>query len=181
MVKTQVGKQDRLLTITTQAKTPQEAQALTTLVLQQIYQTTQPRGAQRTLLETQLQTETASLAQASSLENALAQQLAQGNAASSNAEVYTQLMAANSAKLQTIARLQAQLQGLSADDLVQPPTLPEKPIKPKKSLIAVITALATGFFLLLFVFVRNAWQQAATSGESADKMLRVRRALGLKA
>ncbi len=145
-----------------------------------MYLPKQPKGVGRGFRETQLQSETASLAQSSALEASLAGQLANGTAVAGRAEVYTQLMAANSAKRQTIAHLQAQLHGLTADDLVQPPTLPEQPIKPKKSLIAVISALATGFLLLMFVFVRNAWRQAATHSESADKLRRVRRALGLK-
>jgi uncharacterized protein involved in exopolysaccharide biosynthesis len=43
-------------------------------------------------------------------------------------------------------------------DVAQPP---ERKAKPKKALIAIITTLATGFALLLFVFVRNAFKNAA--------------------
>lgn len=58
----------------------------------------------------------------------------------------------------------------------------ERPIKPKKALTAIIAALATGFALVLFVFVRAAWRQQQGDGASADKMRAirqsVRRALG---
>ena len=43
-------------------------------------------------------------------------------------------------------------------DLAQPP---ERKAKPKKALIAIIATLASGFALLLFVFVRNAFKNAA--------------------
>ena len=59
---------------------------------------------------------------------------------------------------------------------------PERKSKPKKALIAMMTTLAVGFALLLFVFVRQALRGAAQTPESAEKMGRLRgawaRALG---
>ncbi|WP_210546255.1 Wzz/FepE/Etk N-terminal domain-containing protein [Rhodoferax sp. PAMC 29310] len=64
-------------------------------------------------------------------------------------------------------------------DIAQPP---ERKSKPKKALIAVLTTLATGMVLLLFVFIRSAIRGAAQSAESAEKYQRLgqswRRALG---
>lgn len=51
---------------------------------------------------------------------------------------------------------------------------PERKAKPKKALIAIITALATGFALLLFVFIRQALVNAAINPESADKLQRLK-------
>ena len=66
-------------------------------------------------------------------------------------------------------------------DVAQPP---ERKSKPKKALIAIIATLATGFALLLFVFVRQALRNASASPETSEKLqtLRLgwRRALGLK-
>jgi uncharacterized protein involved in exopolysaccharide biosynthesis len=60
---------------------------------------------------------------------------------------------------------------------------PERKSKPKKALIAVVATLATGFALLLLVFVRQALRKASADGESAGKLqdLRqhLRRAVGL--
>jgi uncharacterized protein involved in exopolysaccharide biosynthesis len=53
---------------------------------------------------------------------------------------------------------------------------PERKSKPKKALIALIAALATGFALLLFIFVRQALRGAAQTPETADKLLRLRHA-----
>ena len=59
---------------------------------------------------------------------------------------------------------------------------PERKAKPKKAMIAVIAALASGFALLLFVFVRQALLNAGQDSESALKMAQLknswRRALG---
>ena len=59
---------------------------------------------------------------------------------------------------------------------------PERKAKPKKALMAIITTLASGFALLLFVFIRNALRNAQQSPETAQKLAQLqkglRRALG---
>jgi len=54
---------------------------------------------------------------------------------------------------------------------------PELKSGPKKALIAVVTALATGFGLLLFVFIRHAMVNAKEDPESAAKLARIQQAL----
>ena len=49
--------------------------------------------------------------------------------------------------------------------------VPELKAKPKKALIAVVTTLATGFLLLLFVFIRNGLRNAEQDPESKEKLL----------
>lgn len=59
---------------------------------------------------------------------------------------------------------------------------PEKKAKPKKAMIAIFATLASGFALLLFVFVRQALENAGQDSESAQKMAQLknswRRTLG---
>ena len=57
---------------------------------------------------------------------------------------------------------------------------PQRKSKPKEALIAVIATLATGFALLLFVFVRQALRNAAQDEETAGKLRAIRRAVGVK-
>jgi uncharacterized protein involved in exopolysaccharide biosynthesis len=52
-------------------------------------------------------------------------------------------------------------------DVAQPP---EWKSKPKRGLIAVLVTLATGFLLLLFVFVRSAFRNAGNDPESSEKL-----------
>jgi tyrosine-protein kinase Etk/Wzc len=52
-------------------------------------------------------------------------------------------------------------------DAAQPP---ERKSKPKKALIAIIATLAAGFALLLFVFIRQAVNNAGKDQESANKL-----------
>jgi uncharacterized protein involved in exopolysaccharide biosynthesis len=50
------------------------------------------------------------------------------------------------------------------------PKPPERKSKPKKALIAIIATLAAGFVLLLFVFIRQALNNAGKDQESANKL-----------
>ncbi len=79
------------------------------------------------------------------------------------------------AKQYELARVDESREGavIQVLDVAQPP---ERKSKPKKALIAVITSLATGLALLLFVFARQAWIQAQQGGESAEKVARLRQA-----
>jgi uncharacterized protein involved in exopolysaccharide biosynthesis len=52
-------------------------------------------------------------------------------------------------------------------DVAQPP---ERKAKPKKALIAIITTLAAGFLLLLFVFIRSALRNASQNPETQERL-----------
>jgi uncharacterized protein involved in exopolysaccharide biosynthesis len=64
----------------------------------------------------------------------------------------------------------------SNTQVVDPAVPPERKSKPKKAQIAVLTTLAVGFALLLFVFVRQALRQSSNDPETAEKLLRLRSA-----
>lgn len=91
-----------------------------------------------------------------------------------------QLLQLRNGYVDTIASTELALRGVSRDVIETAPTLPTTPIAPKKSLMAVMAALATGFALLLFVFIRQAWRNAAQDPEAAAKQNQLRRAFGLK-
>jgi len=78
-----------------------------------------------------------------------------------------------------IAAIELQLQGQTHDVVASPPSLPTEATKPKKSLIAVLAALGSGFALLLWVFMRQAWKNAAQDPETLKKQARLRSALGM--
>jgi tyrosine-protein kinase Etk/Wzc len=78
------------------------------------------------------------------------------------------------AKQYEIARVDESREGsvIQVLDVAKPP---EKKSKPKKALIAATTALATGFLLLLWVFIRQGIRNAGQNPESAEKLSRLRR------
>lgn len=77
------------------------------------------------------------------------------------------------AKQYEMARIDESREGavIQVVDAAQPP---ERKSKPKKALIAMMTTLAVGFALLLFVFIRQALRGAAQTPESAEKLARLR-------
>lgn len=85
------------------------------------------------------------------------------------------------AKQFEIARVDEAREGavIQVLDAAQPP---ERKSKPKKAIIAIITTLASGFALLLFVFVRQALRNAGRDEETAGKLTMLnnswRKALG---
>ena len=58
--------------------------------------------------------------------------------------------------------------------VIDPAQPPERKAKPKKALVAVITTLAAGFALLLFVFVRQALRNGTKDEETANKLTTLR-------
>ena len=70
------------------------------------------------------------------------------------------------------------LKGLSRNIVTQPPTLPTEHVSPKKGLFATLSALAAGFALLLWVFMRQVWRNTVLDPQAAPKLARLRAALG---
>jgi len=68
-----------------------------------------------------------------------------------------------------VAKLDESREG-AAIQVVDPATPPERKSKPRKAMVAVVATLATGFALLLWVFVRHALRNARKDTESAQKL-----------
>jgi len=183
-IKVAVGRNDKLLTLTVSADTPQQAQAIATAVLGQTYQQSGPKGSVRARLETQLAEAQARLKNAQTAAASMLKRIDSSAVGStSGSELvrgYAELLTVTGAAQGQISALEVQLEGLSGTQLVQAPTLPEKPSKPKKALLAIGATLATGLLLLLLVFMRQALRNTAADGEAAGKLARIRSALGLK-
>jgi uncharacterized membrane protein len=63
---------------------------------------------------------------------------------------------------------------------VQQASLPQRKVSPKHSLIVLSAILASGFALLIFVFIRKAWASVVQDPESASKLVNIKRSLGLQ-
>ena len=174
-----VGKQDKLLTISTQAHTPENAQKLNQALLNTLFPLSKPRGTEKSQLELQLATETKRLQDSTQLEQETSANLASGKSVSeATSRLYGELLAANTTRQRAILEMQRRLDGLDSDDIVQSPTTPEEAIKPKKALLTIGAAVAAAFALLLFVFARQSIRAAKDSSpEQAEKLARIRKAL----
>ena len=81
------------------------------------------------------------------------------------------------AKQYEIARVDESREG-AVIQVVDAALPPERKSKPKKGMIAAVATMATGFALLLFVFVRHAMRNAASNEETNNKLKKLRYAWG---
>ena len=148
-------------------------------MLDTLFPLSKPRGLEKKQLEVQLESEKARLQEALKLEHDTAANLASGKSVNeATSRFYGELLTANSNRQKGILEMERRLEGLDKDDVIQMPTLPERSIKPKKSLLAIGGAIAMGFALLLFVFIRQAVRTAKeSSSEQAEKLARIRNAM----
>jgi uncharacterized protein involved in exopolysaccharide biosynthesis len=183
-IRAALGRNDKLLTLTVSAPTPEQAKAMANAVLEQTYLQSRPKGSVAKRLETQLVEAQGRLKNAESAAAGILKRLetsaVSGLGGSELARGYSDLLTAAAAAQGQVSALETQLEGLSKALLVQAPTLPEKASQPKKSLLAIGATLGAGLLLLLFVFVRQALRTTAADAEAAGKLARIRRALGLK-
>ena len=185
-IKVAIGRNDKLLTLTVSARTPEQAQATANAVLEQTYLQSRPKGSVRARLDAHLTEAQARLKNTQNAATSLLKRLESSPATTAagadlaRGDGYAELLGATVAAQTLVGVLENQLEGLSTAQLLQAPTLPQKASQPKKGLIAVGATLATGLLLLLFVFIRQALRNTSADPEVARKLARIRRALGLK-
>lgn len=183
-IKAAAGK-DGLLRLDVTANMPLEAQAIANAVIDTWLKTTVPGEQDRADLEKRLAYAQIALESVRRLLGLLTtaegsvylhQPITRGEAGTSIVGV-GELQARYFAEVLDVSRT---LRGLSRDVVKQLPTLPTEPAAPEKSLIAVLAAFGSGFALLLWVFMRQAWKNAAQDPEAAEKQARLRAAMGFK-
>lgn len=175
---------DGLLRLQVGLSSPDLAQAVANTIIDQWMASTVPTEQERAELERTLKLAESSLTATQQLisrlatENTdeLAKPLTRGEAGVSIVAV-GELQSRYLEQVLETARL---LRGYTRDVVKQPPTLPSVPESANKGLIGLLTALATATFLLLWIFVVQAWRSAAQDPRAASKLLRLRSALGLK-
>ena len=179
-IKVSVGKVDKLITITATAPTPEQAQRTNKVMLAELLNQYKPQGADLARLNARLQFEKEAFTKALKLEEELIAAIKSGKESGLLSANIVNVITIQGEHFAMIQSLEAKIEGLSQNAVLQPSTLPEKPLSTKKGQKATIAALATGFALLLFVFVRQALRNAGLNVESADKLARIRDDLGLK-
>ncbi|CAN5486617.1 hypothetical protein BH10PSE16_BH10PSE16_23340 [soil metagenome] len=183
-IKTAVGRNDKLLTLTVSNHAAQQSQIIATALLQQTYQESRPKSSVRTRLEIQLAEAKSRLKNAQDAAEGVLKKLESSNSAfnggSELARGYAELLTAAGAAQNQISAFESQLEGLTDAQLVQSPTLPQKASQPKKGLIAIGAMVATGLLLILFVFIRQALRTTSINETTSAKLMRIRKSLGLK-
>jgi uncharacterized protein involved in exopolysaccharide biosynthesis len=183
-IKASFNAKDKLLTLTTQADTPQAAQALAKAVLQQTYAQSQPRDSEKLRLQKQMAQAQAREKEATQTAQLLGRKMDGGATAGASevAQGYAQMVGVVKESQAAQLDIERQLQGLDDSALLQEATLPTKHTAPKRGLVTIMATLAAGFALLLFVFIRQALRNASQDAESAQKISAIqaawRKALG---
>jgi uncharacterized protein involved in exopolysaccharide biosynthesis len=179
-IKASLGRSDKLITVTVTAPSAEQAQRTNQALLVELFKQSQPRGADLSRLSARLEFEKEALTKVLSLEEELIAIIKSGKESDLLSATYVNVTTIKGSHFAMIQSLEAQIEGLAQNALVQPATLPEKPLSDKNVLVATIIALATGFALLLFVFVRQAWRNVGANAEAADKQARIWRGFGFK-
>ena len=183
-IKTAVGRNDKLLTLTVSAGTAQQSQTIASAVLQQTFLESRPKSTARTRLETQLTEAKSRLENAQDASKGVLKRLESSGAGVNGgvelARGYAELLNAAGAAQNQISALEALLEGVSGAQMVQVPTLPQKASQPKKGVIAIGATLAAGLALLLFIFARQVLRNTTVNEASSAKLLRIRKSLGLR-
>ncbi len=175
-VSTAVGRKDGLVTLTANGESGEEAQALANAVIAQLSVAVAPKGPDAADLEKGLMLARSLYADT---QRVIARSSALIGAARSEAIVsaslqgYADLTALQQSLAIRIVNDERSLRGLSDAHLAQPPILPTQHVAPKRSLISLLAALATGFALLLFVFIRKALANAAVS-EDGERVSQIK-------
>jgi uncharacterized protein involved in exopolysaccharide biosynthesis len=179
-IKVTSGKADKFITIIVTAPSAELAQRTNQTLVAELFKHAQPHGEVLTRLSARLQFEKDTLAKVLSLEQDLIAFIKSGKESDLVSATYANLSSTKGSHFAVIQSLESQIEGLGKTALVQPSTLPENSLSNKEAITATISALATGFALLLFVFVRQALRNAGGNAESAEKLARIRRGFGLK-
>lgn len=177
-VKVNFNAKDQVLTITVTGDTPEAALVLGNRIFDQLKLATAPSGPERTRLESQIADISRREEQLDGSIQALSARLrdAPGAASSDSVRSYGQLISTAhqlSADRMAIAK---QLAGVDESNLLQAPSLPDRAVSRKFAVIALVTAMATGFLLLLWVFARQAMRNAEADPDSASKLRQARAA-----
>ena len=183
-IKANVGRVDKLLTLTVSDRTALQAQAIAKALLQQTYVESRPKGSVRVRIGIQLEEARTRLKNAQDASAGVLKRLeSNGSSTAGGVELargYAELLSATGAAQGQVSLLEAQLEGLTDAQLLQVPTLAQKASQPKKVLIAIGATLAAGIALLLFIFIRQSFINTTPSEKTYAKVLRIRNSFGLK-
>jgi LPS O-antigen subunit length determinant protein (WzzB/FepE family) len=184
LAKKLVGKLDKktgLATITATARTPERAHEMADAGVDALLQELTPKGKNKTKIEQQILMNERIINVSISAITLLKGQISKDGRTEQSLEItlkYFAILSAEVAKKeQENIELKRSLSVYDDEVFVQHATLPKKSVGQGKALVVLMSVLASGFGLLMFVFVRKAWVGAAKNAEAASKILKIKQAL----
>jgi hypothetical protein len=179
-----VDKKTKLASITAKGRTPDAAQALGSSAVKFLLKELQIKGQEKILLEKTIAINLRAIEAAEdameSIQHTLksrglsdlVQESAVKNLAVINADI--------AKRSQENEVLRQKLEPKGAEVFIQEASLPQRKAAPKRKDIAILAAVAVLSSMLLWIFVRNAWQKANQDAKFAQKISKIRMLLGYK-
>ena len=179
-----VDKKTKLATIRAKARTPDAAQALGNIAIAAVLKELQVKGQDKDLLEKTIAINSRAIDTAEDAIESIQRSLKRAGATDQAQESAIKNLAAINSDIAKLSQeneaLRQKLEPKGAEVFVQEASLPQRKVSPKRSLVVLMAILASGFALLIFVFIRKAWASAAQDAESASKLASIKRSLGLQ-
>ena len=186
LAKKLVGKVDKktgLATITAAANTPERAQELGRAAMDALLKELLPKGKNKDQVEQQIFSNERIIASSADAIEQLQKQIGKAGQNDAGLEVvmkyYASLTAEVTKKELENIELKKSLAVRGDEVYVQQASLPQRKVSPKRGLVVLLAVLASGFALLIFVFIRKAWGSVQTDADSAAKVRLIKRFLGI--
>lgn len=178
-----------LYRLAVRGKTPEAAQGLLRAILNSLIENSTPTASRRALLELELQLAEASVTELNATLERL-NRIADGTETGGVGSAATlgeigQSIVALLTNIETrrsdMLRIQEALEGsVSADDIIQPPTIPDSSESRGLLIRALLAAIGVGFIMLIVAFIRSGLRAASQSPDQVGKINRIRQAFWLK-
>lgn len=173
-----------LATITATANAPEKAQELGKAAIAALLQELLPKGKNKELVEQQILSNERIVASATDAIDQLQKQIGKVGHNESGLDVvmkhYATLNAEVAKKELENIELKKSLTIRGAEVFVQEPSLPQREVSPKRSVVVLLAFLLSGFVFVIFVFVRKAVLVANQDTAAAKKISIIMTSLGFK-
>jgi uncharacterized protein involved in exopolysaccharide biosynthesis len=183
-----VGKFDKktnLGTITTVANTPEHAQEMGKAVMDALLKELLPKGKNKDQIEQKIINNEGVISNNRDALEQLQKQMGKSGGGDAALEVvmkyYASLTAEVAAKDLENIELRKSLLVKGEEVYVQRHQMSQRKVSPKVSMAVLLVLLLSGFLLLIFVFVRKAWQGALRNADTIEKIARIKKSLGIRA
>lgn len=179
-----VDKKTKLATITAKARTPDAAHALCGSAIAALLNELQVKGQDKALLEKAIAINNRAIASAEDAIESIQRSLKRAGAIDQAQESAIKNLAAINSDIakqsQVNEELRQKLEPKGAEVFVQEASLPQSKVSPKRSFVVMLAILASGFALLIFVFIRKAWTSAAKEEDAVQKIALIKKAFQFK-
>jgi capsular polysaccharide biosynthesis protein len=171
-------KKTKLTTITTKAETPDQAQALGGAAIAALLKELQVKGQEKALLQKTIAINERAIETAEDAIESIQRSFKKGVLSDQAQESAIKNLAAINSDIakreQENETLRQKLEIKGVEIFVQQHSFPQRKASPKRSMVVLLAFLASGFALLMFVFIRKAWCTAGQDKEAAAKIKQIK-------